>query len=134
MSHRRPQLDLPLTAPRRWGGRREGAGRKPGPRPAVRHLSRAHFRKPLPAHVTLRVRSDLPSLRTGRVVREIERTFEAGCERPGFRLVHYSLQGNHAHLIVEAQDRDALGRGGRILGNDSMVSSRAQAREPRKTL
>ena len=42
-----------------------------------------------------------------RVVREIERTFAAGCARPDFRLVHYSLQGNHAHLIVEAHDRDA---------------------------
>jgi hypothetical protein len=57
------------------------------------------------------VRSGLPSLRTVRIVREIERTFAAGCSRPGFRLVHYSLQGNHAHLIVEASDRDALGRG-----------------------
>ena len=45
------------------------------------------------------------------ITREIERTFAAGCERPGFRLVHYSLQGNHAHLIVEAQDQIALGRG-----------------------
>ena len=66
--------------------------------------------------MTLRVRSDLPSLRTLRVVREIESTFAAGCERPGFRLVHYSLQGNHAHLIVEAQDRGALGRGMMAIG------------------
>src|SRR4030095_9095503 len=116
MPRRRPQLELPLTTPMRWGGRRVGAGAKPGPRPPVRHASRAHFRKPLPAHVTLRVRSDLPSLRTLRVVREIESTFAAGCERSGFRLVHYSLQGNHAHLIVEARDRDALGRGMKAIG------------------
>jgi REP element-mobilizing transposase RayT len=57
------------------------------------------------------LRSGLPSLRDTRVVREIERTFARGCTRSDFRLVHYSLQGNHAHLIVEAQDRDALGRG-----------------------
>ena len=44
-------------------------------------------------------------------MREIERSFTVGCERPGFRLVQYSLQGNHAHLIVEAHDRAALGRG-----------------------
>jgi hypothetical protein len=31
--------------------------------------------------------------------------------------VHYSLQGNHAHLIVEAQDRDALGRGMMAIGS-----------------
>jgi hypothetical protein len=30
--------------------------------------------------------------------------------------VHYSLQGNHAHLIVEAHDRHALGRGMMAIG------------------
>lgn len=49
-------------------------------------------------------------------MREVERTFAAGCERGDFRLVHYSLQGNHAHLIVEAKDREALGRGMKALG------------------
>jgi REP element-mobilizing transposase RayT len=51
-----------------------------------------------------------------RLVHEIERTFSRGCERSEFRLVHYSLQGNHAHLIVEARDRDALGRGMKAIG------------------
>jgi REP element-mobilizing transposase RayT len=66
--------------------------------------------------VTLRIRQDVPSLRTVRIVHEIERSFAAGCERPGFRLVHYSLQGNHAHLVIEASDRLALGRGMKSLG------------------
>jgi len=110
MPCRSSQLAFDLSA-KGWGGRRTGAGRKPGKRPAVRHISRARFRGTLPAHVTLRVRADVPSLRTVRIVREIERTFAHACERRDFRLVHYSLQGNHAHLIVEARDRDALGRG-----------------------
>jgi REP element-mobilizing transposase RayT len=80
------------------------------------HVSRARFAKTLPAHVTVRLRKDLPSLRLGKLVRALERTFASGCERQGFRLVHYSLQGNHAHLIVEAHDRDALGRGMRAIG------------------
>jgi REP element-mobilizing transposase RayT len=58
----------------------------------------------------------VPSLRDVRIVREIERTFSVGCERPGFRLVHYSLQGNHAHLIVEARDQVALGCGMKAIG------------------
>jgi REP element-mobilizing transposase RayT len=33
-----------------------------------------------------------------------------GCQRFGFRLVHFSVQGNHAHFIVEAPDAEALGR------------------------
>jgi REP element-mobilizing transposase RayT len=71
----------------------------------------------LPAHVTLRMRADAPSLRDTRIVSAIEETFSRGCERPGFRLVHYSLQGNHAHLIVEARDRSALGRGMMAIGS-----------------
>jgi REP element-mobilizing transposase RayT len=66
--------------------------------------------------VTLRVRAGIPSLRTVPIVRAIERSFAAACARPGFRLVHYSLQGNHAHLIIEARDRDALGRGMKAVG------------------
>ncbi len=80
------------------------------------HVSRAPFARTLPAHVTVRIRKDLPSLRTVKLVRALERSFAAGCERPGFRLVHYSLQGNHAHLIVEAHDREALGRGMKAVG------------------
>jgi hypothetical protein len=58
----------------------------------------------------------VPSLRTVAIVHAIERTFARGCVRPGFRLVHYALLGNHAHLVVEASDRDALGRGMKAVG------------------
>src|SRR6185295_19388213 len=109
------QLALHLSAPPTWGGRRPGAGRKPGSNPRVAHATRARFRR-LPAHVTLRVRPNLPSLRTVAIVRELERSFAAGCARPGFRLAQYSLQGAHAHLIVEATNRDALGRGMKAIG------------------
>jgi putative transposase len=30
---------------------------------------------------------------------------------PGFRLIHYTIQGNHLHLIVEAEDTICLSRG-----------------------
>lgn len=73
-------------------------------------MSRVPFRR-LPAHVTLRLRSGLPSLRSGPIVAEIARVFRVARARPGFRLVHYSLQSNHAHLVVEAVDAAALGRG-----------------------
>ena len=117
MSRRDPQLSLALRAPTQWGGRRDGAGRKPGKNPRLRHRSRQRFSKSLPAHVTLRLLPGLVSLRTVKLVREVERTFAGGCERSDFRLVHYALQGNHAHLIVEARDRDALGRGMMAIGS-----------------
>lgn len=80
------------------------------------HAKRDEFRRAIPAHVTLRMRSGCPSLRTVPIVREIEKSFAIACDRPGFRLVHYSLQGNHAHLIVEADDQRALARGMKAIG------------------
>jgi REP element-mobilizing transposase RayT len=67
--------------------------------------------------VTVKLLPNLRSLRTKTVLRALERTFAAGCERSTFRLVHYSLQGNHAHLIVEARDQHALGRGMMAIGS-----------------
>jgi REP element-mobilizing transposase RayT len=62
-------------------------------------------------HVTLRVRVDVPSLRTVAFVREFRRSLAEACERGEFRVNHYSLQGDHAHLIVEAHGKDALACG-----------------------
>ena len=104
------QRELPLHRGT-WGGRRPGAGRKAGPNPAVRHLSREKFAGRFPCHVTLKVRRELPNLRTKHTVREIERSFVRGCERGSFRVVHYSIQSDHAHFVVEASGREALGRG-----------------------
>ena len=39
-----------------------------------------------------------------------------GCERGDFRVVHYSLMGNHAHLLVEADDKAALASGMKSVG------------------
>jgi hypothetical protein len=41
----------------------------------------------------------------------VRAALEKARERFGFRLVHYSVQGNHIHLIAEAADRRALSRG-----------------------
>lgn len=83
----------------------------------MRHTSREGFSASLPAHVTVKLMPDLRSLRTKTVVRALEQTFAAGCERSDFRLVHYSLLGDHAHLVVEARGAEALGRGMMSIGS-----------------
>ena len=94
-----------------WGGRREGAGRKCGANPRVPHLRRETFARRHPCHVTLKVRPGLPSLRDVRLVRELEGSFARACDRGSFRLVHYSIQHDHVHMVVEAVGPEALGRG-----------------------
>ena len=107
-----PELPFPHT----WGGRREGAGRRPGPDPRVRHRSRERFASRHPCHVTFRVRDDVPSLRSVRFVREFERSLRDVRSRKGCRVVHYSIQGNHVHLLVEAAGPEGLGRGMKAVG------------------
>ncbi|MBW2275510.1 MAG: transposase [Deltaproteobacteria bacterium] len=98
------------------GGPRPGAGRKPSGRRCDPKQRRERFSGCLPVHVTLRVRSGLPSLRRRRLVQALRKTFAAACEQGDFRLVHHSIQRHHLHLIVEADGQDALSRGMRSLG------------------
>ena len=107
----RPQLELDLKMPVRWGGEREGAGRKAAARARVWHRGRAEFPESHPGLVTIRVRTDVPSLRTLRLVREVERSIRAIAKRADFRVVHYSLQHNHVHLLVESDGVAALSNG-----------------------
>jgi hypothetical protein len=117
MPRRPKQIEMKLRPAPRWGGWRENAGRKRDPESGMRHTSREGFSSSLPAHVTVKLMPDLLSLRNKKLVRALESTFAAGCERSDFRLVHYSLLGNHAHLIVEARGSDALGRGMMSIGS-----------------
>jgi putative transposase len=101
------QQELPLP---QWGGPRRGAGRKrKSLRRNVPHRKRPRLRKAA-LHVTVRVRLEVWNMRSHRCFRVLRRAFARGCERFGFRLVHFSVQRNHAHFIVEVPDEVALGR------------------------
>jgi len=103
---RRPvQRSLPGTSG--WGGKRTGAGRKPGPRPIVLHRARPGHHERYPIHATLRAVAGLGNLRDCPVILAIEAVL-AAASCAAFRVVHYSVQHDHLHLILEATDRDAL--------------------------
>ena len=94
------------------GGPRAGAGRPPASaNPPVHHVRRPAVPGECPSHVTLRLRRGLPGLRSRRFLRELRPSLREACERRGFRVVHYSVQRNHLHLLVESAGKDALGRG-----------------------
>ena len=63
-----------------------------------------------------RIRRGLPGLRTPRGLRRLERAFRKGKERDGFALLHYSIQQDHLHLIVEVKNRRKLSKGLQALG------------------
>lgn len=103
---------LPLPIPCGWGGRRKRAGRKPvGSRAGVPHVTRpALDGKSVPVHVTMRVVRGVKLLRGFEVYPIVRRALLASCARLGSRIVHFSVQRDHIHLLVEARDRHCLGR------------------------
>jgi REP element-mobilizing transposase RayT len=63
-----------------------------------------------PVHVVVRALRDVPYLRSQRIF-AVLRAMLARASEKGLRLLHFSVQANHLHLIVEATDRATLGRG-----------------------
>ena len=108
------QLVFSFSELKRRGGARRGAGRKP--RAAhlrqTPHRARAVHRKAHPVHVTLR--AGVRSLRSQQVARLVLAALRDS-NRDWFRVVHYSVQENHVHLIVEAEDTKTLSSGVRGL-------------------
>ncbi len=100
--------DLPRA--RTWGGKRKNAGRPAGKRRYVVHRQRPVHNFRHPVLVTMRGAPRLPSFRS----QTLAQTFRgaiAGTRRDDFRIVEFSIQNDHVHLIVEANDKDALSRG-----------------------
>ena len=85
---------------RSHGGPREGAGRKvEALNPMVSHRKREVIHGREPEHATVRLIGGLPSLRWVRALGVLKGAFVAGCDRFGFRLVHWSVQSNHIRLL-----------------------------------
>lgn len=80
------------------------------------HRRRGRIPGHCPLHVTLRVHPGVPSLRTIAVVRAFRRSLAEACERGDFRVNHYSLQADHLHMILEADDAQALANGMKSIG------------------
>ena len=70
-------------------------------------------------HVTVRARAGLPSFREEAIVSAVREAISASGRSPilgsSFRILHFSVQTNHVHLIVEARDKASLSRGMRGL-------------------
>jgi putative transposase len=106
----------PLPFPQGWGGARPGAGRKPAAgRSPVPHRARPKHQARHPVHVTLR--SAFRPLRSLHVFPTVCLAIKGSTKRDPlhFRVLHFSVQWDHLHLIVEASDQRALSSGVRSL-------------------
>jgi REP element-mobilizing transposase RayT len=97
--------------------RRDGRlAKRPGRKPTGRRLDPRHRTRPEvgprhPVHVVLRVTRAVGNLRKDRAYRAIRGALGRCLARADYRVVHVSIQSNHLHLLVEADDKRALARG-----------------------
>ena len=85
-----------------------------------------------PAHVTLRVLADKSGLRRRKLYALMRASMRSSGHRDDFRICHYSVQGNHLHLLCEADSSTALARG--VQGFSSSIArklNRARGRTGR---
>jgi putative transposase len=92
--------------------RRRGRPPKAGARS---HVARPPVDPRRPHHVTVRVRRGVWNLRSQRCFPLVAGALRHMRDREGFRVVHFSVQGNHLHLVTEADDRVAMANGMRAL-------------------
>ncbi|MEO8706104.1 MAG: transposase [Kofleriaceae bacterium] len=108
---RKRHVQTEITFPKR-GGFRKGAGRPPkGERSSEPHKKRPRHLSRHPVHVTIRVVDGLATLRRRDIRLAVRWATLTTARREDFRIVHFSIQGNHLHLLVEAQHKQALARG-----------------------
>jgi putative transposase len=115
------EMQLGLALPGTWGGARKGAGRPPvaGRRRPTPHRARPPHKTGHPVHVTMRARAELGSFRSPLLFGAVRAALTAASTR-SFRLVHFSVQSDHLHLIVEGHDTRTLARG--VLGLATRVA------------
>jgi len=114
---------------RTHGGKRPNAGRKPkGNRAGAPHEKRPEHNPRHPVHVTIRVVGNVGGLGRRDVYLALREATIVTARREDFRIVHMSIQRDHLHLIVEADDKAALSRG--VRGARSLPPGRSTRLSP----
>ncbi len=94
------------------GGARPGAGRPPnGEFAGHPHKGREAFRSKHPLHIVMRVLPAAGNLRRPAIHDAVRNSLTTIGKHEDCRVVHLSIQRTHLHLLVEANDREALARG-----------------------
>lgn len=93
------------------GGRRPGSGRKRLMSKGVAHRPRDRVKRQTPLHINFKLKAHI---RNKDCLRLLKRAI-VRARGYGLKVIHYSLQSNHIHLIVEASNNEVLTAGMRSL-------------------
>lgn len=93
------------------GGRRPGSGRKRLRSKGVAHRNREQVSVRTPMHINFKYRKQIKNKKCLFLLKKAI----INARSHGLRVIHFSLQSNHVHLIVESDNNEILSRGMRSL-------------------
>lgn len=104
------QLSLPINrGPNGHGGMRKSSGRKERDK-GMPHIERSRTNKSNPRFITLKRAPDLGIFRVPQTRDLIIDCFRKA-QRDDFRIIHFTIQVDHIHLIIESSDEYSLACG-----------------------
>jgi REP element-mobilizing transposase RayT len=94
---------------------RKGAGRPAKNDKAIRHTARPFFTKTRSFMITVKVKKNKAEIRNKTVLHILKRAIQ-NARRQGLSVIHYTLEYDHAHLLIEAENNVMLGKGMQAFG------------------
>jgi REP element-mobilizing transposase RayT len=104
----RKHTQLTLLNPKR-------AGRPAVHDRGIRHIRRERITRPTSMHLTIKVRANKADIKSKRVLRALHHAIMRA-RLKNLKIIHYTLEYNHVHLLVEAGDNKTMHRGMQALG------------------
>ncbi|MEA9355221.1 transposase [Bacteriovorax sp. PP10] len=108
MKKLRKHTQLSLLNPKR-------AGRPAIHDSGIRHTKRFRLKKPSSLHLTIKVRENKADIQNKRILKALHNAIRRA-RLKGLKIVHYTLEYNHVHLLVESMDNKILHKGMQAFG------------------
>jgi hypothetical protein len=104
----RRNTQLKLTNPKR-------AGRPAKHDRNTRHIRRDRIHKLTSLHITIKVRQNKADIKSKRILKALHHAIMRG-RLKGMKVIHYTLEYNHVHLLVEAHCHKIMHKGMQAFG------------------
>lgn len=91
------------------------AGRPAIHDPGIRHTKRFKLKKLSSLHLTIKVRENKADIQSKRILKALHHAIKRA-RLKGLKVVHYTLEYNHVHLLVESVDNKTLHKGMQAFG------------------
>jgi REP element-mobilizing transposase RayT len=93
----------------------KGAGRPAIHDPGIRHTSRPQLRRSASLHLTIKVKKIKADLKNKTILIILKKAI-LNARRQGLKVIHFTLEYDHVHLLIEADNNNILGKGMKAFG------------------